>query len=137
MSKLVRSQHGVPTCSSADYHVDRFYVSRHNTERDEGFGRLESESCGKYGLLAQSVEHMTVNHGVAGSKPAGAAKWSSRRIGRVVTLSRQNLGVQTSPRSPSYAVVAQLVEHKSSKLGVAGSCPVYRSSGSDGLCPQL
>lgn len=34
--------------SSADYHVDRFYVSRHNTERDEGFGRLDSESCGTY-----------------------------------------------------------------------------------------
>ena len=41
------------------------------------------------------------------------------------------------PRSPSYAVVAQLVESQISNLIVAGPSPVYRSIGSDGLCPQL
>ena len=34
-----------------------------------------------YSSLAQSVEHLTVNQGVAGSSPAGGAKKESRPIG--------------------------------------------------------
>ena len=34
----------------------------------------------KYSSLAQSVEHMTVNHGVVGSSPTGGAKTKARGI---------------------------------------------------------
>ena len=37
-------------------------------------------------------------------------------------------GMRTLSQHTLYAVVVQLVEHQSSKLGVAGSCPVYCSN---------
>ena len=51
----VRIAHGVPTCSSADYHVDGKYASHHSTETAKAERRTRAESCdinmGQYSVI--------------------------------------------------------------------------------------
>src|SRR5918992_4996160 len=58
--------------------------------------------------IAQLVEHVTENHGVASSNLA--------------------LGTTIPGRAVKRAEVAQLVEHHLAKVRVAGSSPVFRST---------
>src|SRR5215203_5683700 len=53
--------------------------------------------------VAQSVEHVTFNHGVAGSSPAGLAiKSSTYRIQRLPALARVTLRVTANKNPPSF-----------------------------------
>ena len=51
----------------------------------------------RYSSLAQSVEHLTVNQGVAGSSPAGGAKKKDRFLKRSFFYPSHRLGI-SSPR---------------------------------------
>ena len=50
-------------------------------------------SLSSYCLLAQSVEHMTVNHGVVGSSPTGGAKNGNAVTDRCDGITSQNEGL--------------------------------------------
>jgi hypothetical protein len=86
---------------------------------------MKTKQCG----IAQLAEQVAVNHRVVGSSPTSAALHGLLAQWLVLPAhNREVLG--SSPREPTHAEVAQLVEHDLAKVGVAGSSPVSRSTSS-------
>ncbi len=87
-------------------------------------------SCGRAGV-AQSVEQLICNQRVGGSNPLASSSSPGRCPSgqREQTVNLPPYGFEGSnPSLPTRAGIAQLVERQPSKLNVAGSSPVSRSS---------
>ena len=99
--------------------------------------------------VAQPVEQLICNQQVAGSSPIASSSvegFPSGQRGQTVNLLAQPSEVQILPPPPDspcqwhqsacFAGIAQLVERQPSKLNVAGSNPVSRSSSIFDVSPR-
>ena len=88
----------------------------------QGFESLKTH---QYALLAQSVEHLTLNQGVRGSSP----RWRTIMVGIVQLVERQIVVLVVKGSSPFIHPIfflgslAQSVEHMTFNHGVRGSIP--------------
>ena len=97
--------------------------------------KLESDA-----LVAQLVEHLTLNQGVQGSSPCRRTKSKYENgalVAQLVEHLTLNQGVQgsspcrrTKSKYENGALVAQLVEHLTLNQGVQGSSPCRRTNNS-------